>query len=227
VASRNDDTSALALRIWDRAKSPHHTIVERYLASRGLALPRAASNVLRFHTALKLDGSTVGGMVALFRDVRTDIPCAIHRTFLDHAGRKLDRRMLGRVRQAAIKIDPDDSVTGGLTIGEGLETCLAARQAGFYPVWALGSAGAIAAFPVLEGVGCLIIIVDNDKSGTGHRAADETIWRWTTVGREVVRVMPRRVGDDFNDLVKRHGEQHADAENRERPPPVEWKASKC
>jgi hypothetical protein len=104
---------------------------------------------------------------------------------------------------------------------------LAARQAGFGPVWALGSAGAIATFPLLEGVECLTIIVDNDKTGTGHCAAEETIWRWTTAGREVVQVVPRRVGDDFNDVLKRHGGQHADAQNRQRPPPVEWKKSKC
>jgi hypothetical protein len=36
-------------------------------------------------------------MVALFRDIRTNEPCAIHRTFLHGAGRKLDRKMLGRV----------------------------------------------------------------------------------------------------------------------------------
>ena len=57
--------------------------------------------------------------------------------------------MLGRAKGAAIKLDPDDDVTLGLHIGEGIETCLAARQLGYRPVWALGSAGAIAAFPVL------------------------------------------------------------------------------
>jgi putative DNA primase/helicase len=227
VVSRDNDNSAFALRIWDRAKSPHRTIVESYLASRGLALPPGAvSNVIRFLPALKLDGRTVGGMVALFTDIRSNVPCAIQRTFLDRDGRKLDRRMLGRAKLAAIKIDPDDSVTDGLTIGEGLETCLAARQAGFHPIWALGSAGAIAAFPLLEGVGSLTIIVDDDSSGTGHRAADETIWRWTTAGREVVQVTPCRVGDDFNDVLKRHGEQDGDAENKKWAS-VDWQASKC
>jgi putative DNA primase/helicase len=161
------------------------------------------SNVIRFHDGLKLDGRAACGMVALFRDIRSDVPCGIQRTFFDEAGHKLDRRMLGRARQAAIKIDPDDSVTTGLTIGEGLETCLAARQTGFRPVWALGSAGAIAAFPLLDGVGSLTIIVDNDDSGTGQRAAEDTIWRWTMAGREVIQVKPSRPGDDFNDVIQR------------------------
>ena len=62
-------------------------------------------------------------------------------------GEKLDRRMLGVAAGAAIKLDADDAVTHGLAIGEGIETCLTARQLGLRPVWALGSAGAIAPSP--------------------------------------------------------------------------------
>src|SRR5262249_42588831 len=149
----------------------------------------------------KLDKAAVSGMVALFRDIRTNTPCAIQRTFLSQAGHKLDRRMLGRAKDAAVKIDPDDSITEGLTIGEGVETCLAARQAGFSPIWALGSAGAIASFPLLSGVGTLTIIVDNDEGRTGQRAAEDTVWRWTTAGRQVVQVLPSCAGSDFNDVM--------------------------
>jgi putative DNA primase/helicase len=142
------ERSALALWLWNEARDPRGTIVTNYLASRGLTLADdIAGDVLRFHPALKYNDGFVGGMVALFRDIRTDEPCGIHRTFLDGGGRKLDRRMLGRAKNAAIKIDANEIVTLGLIIGEGLETCLAARLAGFRPVWALASAGAIAAFP--------------------------------------------------------------------------------
>jgi len=81
--------------------------------------------------------------VALFRDIVTNEPCGIHRTFLDSAGRKLGRKMLGRAGGAAIKLDADEDVTLGLHIGEGIETGIAAQLAGFRPVWALGSANAI------------------------------------------------------------------------------------
>src|SRR5258708_3950585 len=74
-------TTAFALRIWDRAKSPHRTVVERCLAGRGLSLPCAASNVIRFHPTLKLDNAVVAGMVALFRGIRTNAPTGIQRTF--------------------------------------------------------------------------------------------------------------------------------------------------
>ena len=44
-----------------------------------------------------------------------------------------------------IKLGADEPGTLGLHIGEGVETCLAAC-AGFCSAWALGTAGAIAAF---------------------------------------------------------------------------------
>jgi putative DNA primase/helicase len=193
---------ALALRLWNEANDPRGTPVAKYLASRGLTLPDdVAGDVLRFHPALKLNGVFVSAMVALFRDVRTDAPCGIHRTFLDRAGHKLDRRMLGRAKHAAIKVDADESVAVGLMIGEGLETCLAARLADFRPVWALGSSSGIANMPVLAGIEALTILVDNDVSGTGQRAAIECSRRWTAAGREVRCVIPRLTGADLNDVI--------------------------
>ena len=47
--------------------------------------------------------------------------------------------MYGEANGAAIKLDADEMVTMGLTIGEGIETVLSARQLGFRPAWALGS----------------------------------------------------------------------------------------
>lgn len=135
VAADDDAThrSALALRLWSEARDPRNTVVARYLAARGLSLPDdVVGDVIRFHPALKFNGASAGGMVALFRDIRTKAPCGIHRTFFDGPGRKLDRKMLGRVRDAAIKLDPDECVTSGVHIGEGLELCLA-RMAGRLP----------------------------------------------------------------------------------------------
>ena len=44
--------------------------------------------------------------------------------------RKIERKFLGPVAGAAIKLDADEDVLGGLHIGEGIETCLAARMLG-------------------------------------------------------------------------------------------------
>jgi putative DNA primase/helicase len=138
-------------------------------------------------------------MVAVFRDLRTNSPCGVHRTFLDGAGRKLDRKMLGRARDAAIKLDADENVTRGLHIGEGIETCLAARLAGFRPVWAVGSASAIAAFPVLSGIEAITVLGEVGDGGANHRAARACATRWIEAGRDAFVVAPQ-VGGDLNDI---------------------------
>lgn len=189
---------AAALRLWGEAGDPRGTVVESYLASRGLALPAdVAGDVIRHHPAVRIEDARCAAMIALLRDVRTDEPCGIHRTYLDTAGRKLGRRMLGRATRAAIKIDADAHIHYGLTIGEGVETCLAARAAGLRPVWALGSAGAIAAFDALAGVDALTLLAERDEASA--RAVDACADRWLAAGREVLIVRPR-VGSDIADV---------------------------
>jgi Toprim domain len=107
--------------------------------------------------------------------------------------------MLGPVAGAAIKIDTDD-VEHGLIIGEGFETCLAARSLGFQPVWALGSAGSIGAFPVLAGIDAVTILRESDKKGTNAVAAQACARRWIAAGREAFMVNPPQ--GDMNDLMK-------------------------
>jgi hypothetical protein len=191
----DDDTtkrSAFALQIWNEAKNPRGTLVARYLASRGLELTDdLAESVIRFHPALKYGAAYTGGMVALFRDIRTNRPCGIHRTFLS-------QHELAHVG-AAIKLDPDESVMLGLNVGEGVETCMAARFAGFRPVWALGSATAIARFPVLSGVEAINILGEVEDGGANDRAAKDCAARWTESGRDAFIVKPL-IGDDLNDV---------------------------
>ena len=55
-------------------------------------------------------------------------------------------------------------------------------------------------FPVPSGIECLTILVDNDASGTGQRAAEACAHAWLAEGREVVEVIPTVIGTDFNDL---------------------------
>jgi len=140
-------------------------------------------------------------MVALFRDIQSDAPCGIHRTFLSAAGKKLDRKMLGRAAGAAIKLDADDAVTMGLTIGEGIETSLSARQIGLRPVWALGSAGAIGSFPALAGIEALSILAETGDGGASKKAIDQCGKRWHAAEREVI-IVDSRVGGDLNDALR-------------------------
>jgi putative DNA primase/helicase len=195
----SSDSSAFALRLWREASDPRGTVVERYLSSRGLTLPDdVADSVVRFHPRLKYNGKSVGGMVTLFRDITTNAPCGIQRTFLDPAGVKIKRAMLGRAKHAAIKTDADENVTVGLTIGEGFESSLAARLAGFRPVWALGSAGAIADFPVLPGIDAITVLGEVGDRGANHRATQTCVERWREAGQEAFIATPL-VGKDLND----------------------------
>ena len=71
------------------------------------------------------------------------------------------------------------------------------------PAWACGSAGNMCDFPVLAGIEALTILVDHDVSGAGQAAAETCARRWRDAGREVVRLVPRIPGTDFNNLVQR------------------------
>jgi putative DNA primase/helicase len=188
--------TASALRIWREAMPITGTLAERYLQGRKLPLD---VDGLRFHPYCPFGSDRLPCVVALYRDIITNEPKAIHRTALTPDGEKIDRKALGPKAGCAIKLTPDDAVATGLTIAEGIETALAGMALGFRPAWALGDAGEIAKFPVLPGVECLSILVDNDHAG--QNAALECSKRWTAAGREVFRVVPIARGQDMADVV--------------------------
>ncbi|WP_192733664.1 toprim domain-containing protein [Bradyrhizobium sp. OAE829] len=199
-----DDPSEFPLKIWSETTSAPGTLAEKHLASRELALPDRHEEVLRFHPSCVFGrGTRHPCMVALYRDIKTNEPKAIHRTALTRDGTKIDRKALGPKGGCAIKLSADEDVTQGLTIAEGLETALAGIQLDFRPTWALGDAGGIERFPVLPGIDCLTILVDNDASGTGQGSALKCSGVWSSAGREVRRVIPRTVGEDLADIVAR------------------------
>ena len=109
---------------------------------------------------------------------------------------------LGNHRKAGgvVRLWPDEAVTMGLGIAEGIETGLSLAHA-FAPVWAAIDAGNLASLPVLGGVESLLIAADNDESGAGQRAADALAQRWAGAGREAAIVLPPVSGMDLNDLA--------------------------
>jgi Toprim domain/CHC2 zinc finger len=200
------DNTARALRIWDEASEIHGTLAEQYLRRRGLELPDD-DHALRFYSPCPFADTAYPAMVALFRNIVTNEPQAIHRIAIGPGGVLIAKRMLGPVMGAAVKLDADADVEHGLAVGEGIETMIAARMRGFRPAWALGSAGSLKNFPLLNGIECLSVIVDHDlpdKNGrqAGQEAALECSQRWTAAGREVRRIVPRRQGADMADLVE-------------------------
>jgi hypothetical protein len=203
VVDRSDEQqrTRIALELWNASQDPRNTIVEEYLVRRCGKLPdELASRVIRLHPSLKLDGNQVGAMVALHRDIHTDEPCAVHRTFVDRSGNKIGRKMLGRVSGSAIKLDVHEDVTLGLHLGEGVETCLSGYLRGLRPTWCLGSAGPIGDFPVLAGIESLTIFGELGDGGTNRRNAERCAARWRALDREVLWVRPL-TGSDLNDAL--------------------------
>lgn len=194
---------AWALRIWSQSVDPLGTIVERYLREhRGLWLSSdIAGSVVRFHASLRFDDfSYKPGMVCLLRDINTNEPCGIHRTFLDRqTGQKIDRKMLGIAKGAAIKVDGAERVSSALTIGEGVETVMAARLAGLGPAWALGSTSGLQSFPVLGKLEELTLLKENDIARS--KAVTACARRYLAAGKPV-NVVTSEVGNDFNDAWK-------------------------
>jgi hypothetical protein len=193
-AADHTDNSEKAFALWREGVDPRGTSAERYLNSRALELDvDIASEVLRWHPP-------TGALMALFRNVLTGEAQAISRIFLDREGKKLGRKFLGPVAGAAIMLDPFEDGLEGLHVGEGVETCLAARQLRLRPCWALGSAPAVAAFPVLSGIECLTLLQENDEPS--ERAVEACAARWHAAGRDVFINTPT-VGKDLNDAIIR------------------------
>jgi len=207
--SEQDAKRAAAERIFDEALSLRDAeakIGNIYLAARGIFLCDniLKSNALRLHPGCKLslaDGSVVyrPTLVAKLVDIQTDEFRGIQRTFLKPDGSGKDeiipggRMMLGASEGAVCKLTADEKVETVLGIGEGLETTLSMRslqEFGDSPIRACCTAHRLAKFPVLAGLECLWVAVDNDSNNAGQHAAQELSRRWVHAGCEVFLVRP-------------------------------------
>jgi hypothetical protein len=203
--------TARALALWREAK-PLGELAHKYLmAARritGLSAVPNIHSVLRFHSRCPFGpgGALHPCIIALWTDTLIGEPKAIHRTALKPDGSKLDRMSLGPTGGCVIRLWPDEAVTRGLVIGEGLETVLYAatrhehRGTLLRPAWVAGDATHIANFPVLPGIEALTILSDNDLNGRGQHAAYKCACRWVAAGRELIVLTPNVVDTDFNDI---------------------------
>lgn len=202
-----DDTERVerALAIWAETVPLIGTAAESYLRNRRIAPPDDVAD-LRFHPKCPAgEGQRLPAMVALMRDIKTNEPRGIHRTFLkpDGTGKhEAGKKMLGRAAGTVIKLCDDADVTLGLGLAEGIENALSLWAYGWWPVWAAGSAGAIRTFPVLDGIETLTIFSDADDAGVGIEAARSCAMRWQAAGRSVEIHKPP-AGADWNDIVRK------------------------
>ena len=200
-----DDRAALdyAGKIWNDADTLGPEAIE-YFERRGIdinAVPNHGD--LRWHPRCPWEGGTRPCIVGGYTTAEGNQQRGIWRRPIDGSKPKA----LGPTTECVIRLWPDDAIETGLVLGEGVETTLAAatnikrRDTLLQPAWAAGSAGGMGRFPVLPGIQALTLLVDNDESRAGRRAADECADRWEADRREVTLLEPKRLGADFNDLV--------------------------
>jgi hypothetical protein len=213
----NSRHTEFAARLWQEAIPINGTLAAIYLAHRDLGLPAEIldGHAVRFHGACPYrleDGrmAKLPTMLAAMVDIRTNALRGVHRTALatDGFGKSVvpglgnPKKMLGTAAGACVKLSPDDHVTLGLHIAEGIETTLACMDMGFRPIWAALSAGSIASFPTLAGVEELTVFADHDANGAGLNAARRCAARWSQAAHQVTIAFPASPGHDWADDVR-------------------------
>jgi hypothetical protein len=192
--------------LW-QACSPVSGPARAYLEARACVIPPPDGD-LRWHPRLRHPPSGYEGpaLVALLTDAIDGTARTLHRTWIAPDGTKPaaadpPRMLLSGHRKAGAvcRLWPDEAVTHGLGVAEGIESALSLAHASA-PVWACVDAGNLAALPVLAGVEVLTIAVDHDEAG--QRAAEDCALRWYEAGRDVALVMHSRPGADINDMAK-------------------------
>ncbi len=204
-AAHYEVLSAYGTTLWNDCR-PLAGPALAYLEARCCVIPPEDGD-LRFHSALKHAPSGVSGpaLVALVTDFVTRQPLTLHRTWIQPDGNKAEvdppRMLLGGHRKAGgvVRLWPDDAVTHGLGIAEGIETALSLAH-GFQPAWACIDAGNMACLPVVGGIESLLIAADNDPAGIA--SARDCSARWLAMGREVAVVLPNQHKTDLNDMAR-------------------------
>jgi putative DNA primase/helicase len=196
--------TARALAVWRESRPANGTIVETYLANRGLAL--LPPYCLRFHARCPHpSGVNLPAMIGLVEHVSHG-PTAIHRIFLsaDGSGKAAvdpDKASLGPVGGSAVRVA---QVRAGqwLVVAEGLETTVSVMHACALPGWAALSAGGIKSLVLPPSANMVVICADNDANGVGQRAANAAAERFVAEGRRVRIALPPISGIDFNGILR-------------------------
>jgi putative DNA primase/helicase len=206
---RRDEAARIAQACYIHSLGNVDERIEVYRRSRGITI---TSPILRFSEQAphRLVGRRPA-LLAPFVDVHGQLT-AVHMTFMKHDGsgkadlpKEFQRECRGVVRGAAIRLMAHDPARA-LVLGEGIESTMAAAEIFGLPGWAAGSAGGLKTIELPPDVQQIVIAADHDESGCSQRNAIEATRRWEAEGRTVRIVMPKTLGDDFNDvLVKRRG----------------------
>ena len=188
--------------IWRRTQPLRGSLGEVYLRHRGCMLPPGDSDLRHLDPTDRHPPT----LCAKITDAVTNAPLSLHFTRLASDGRgKSDceqpKLLLSghRKKGGVIRLWPNECVTHGLAVAEGVESALAAAHL-FTPIWSTVDAGNLAALPVLAGLESLVIFADHDTAGL--KSARECARRWADAGREARIRAPRAPGADAADVAK-------------------------
>ncbi|QRD62756.1 toprim domain-containing protein (plasmid) [Xanthomonas citri pv. citri] len=208
--------------------------VRRWFFNRQLGEVRGPLTCIRFHPALQYfepSSSKSAGrrqvlhtgpaMVAMLTDIagRT---CGLHRTWLTDDGHKAavdaPRRLTSAISThpingAAVKLDAAAGPV--LSVGEGIESSLAARAIAKFHTWSTINKTLMAQLHIPDEVQFVIVWADRDTSGAGQSAGGELVQRVRNMGKKAVLVLPPfsvpegGKSVDWNDVVAALGLDNA------------------
>lgn len=188
-----------ARELWDKALPIAGTLVETYLASRGI---RSTSDALRYMPRLKHapSGQVFPCMLAALTDFQGHV-VAVQRTWLAKDGSSKapvdsPKMTVGPMGHAAVKLFPCRRTLG---LAEGIETAMSAEALYCIPTWATLSAGRLKAVRVSPPVDTIVIFADRGKVGQEEAFAAADYFE--TCEFKVDVYFPKD-GADFNDALK-------------------------
>lgn len=185
--------------------------VDVYLKSRGINLNEFPL-VLRHHSKLpyysdnkKLIGY-FNAMLSLVTSQNNQV-VTLHRTYIEN-GRKADipepKKLMPAIKPGAslgASIKLYEPIEDKIGLAEGIENALSFYIATGVPAWSTINANGLEKIILPPSIREITIAVDNDVSNRGQEAASRLTERLLAEGRRVKRVIPPKVGQDFNDLL--------------------------
>jgi hypothetical protein len=207
--SRADDQQRIERARRDYQATKDDPAIGIYLRSRAIMI---SSSILHFSLSFPHRlGIAYPAMVAPVVDIAGE-QTGVHATYLrpDFKGKvdlpkEYQRETRGVIGSSAIRLARHDP-RYALLIGEGVETTLSAMQLFGLPGWSAINAGGLKTIDVPLEVRNIIVVADHDLSGRGPCNALMARDRWRAEDRRVKIAMPKRPGDDFNDVLQRWAE---------------------
>lgn len=203
--SKDQKNKEYALKLWNAAFPVKNTVVEKYLASRGIHISIPEDIRLLSGHKHAPSGRIYPVMLSAIRKWPSKEIIAVHRTWIlpDGSGKapvEPAKMMLGGSLGGCVQLAPAASK---MVVSEGIETGLSVYQCTGIPVWAGLSTSGITGLvlPDLPLGEEIIIACDNDPAG--RKAAIKAAEKLTSEGRNVRLAFPPE-NSDFNDLLKEY-----------------------